>query len=151
MGRIKGLAHEEGREEKLHKLAEELNVRSSDIEEMQERFAGRDLSLDAKLGFDQDVTFLDLLPDYGPNQEATLGDRQEQAVLRDEIETALEGLNEKEQYIIRHRVMAEDSMTLQELGDKFNISRERIRQIEAAALKKLKGQLADAEMQWAEA
>jgi len=148
MGKIKGIAHAEHREEKIEELAQELSVKSSDIEEMQKRFAGRDLSLDAKLGFDQDMTFLDLLPDFSPDQEDLLGEREEEDALTDEVEDALGNLSERERFIIRHRIMAEDPLTLQELGDRFHISRERVRQIEGEALKKLKDRLAGAELTW---
>lgn len=146
MGKIKGLADEERKDEKLAELAQKLNVRCSDIEVMQERFANRDLSLDAKLEWDQHVTFLELLPDFSPDQEEVLGDREEDESLKESVEKALEALNERERFIIRHRVMTEDSMTLQELGDKFQISRERVRQIEAEALKKLRKEWAGAEL-----
>jgi RNA polymerase sigma-32 factor len=148
MGKIKGLMHEEDRDEKTEELAQELNVKSSDIEEMQKRFAGRDLSLDAKLDLNQDVSFLDLLPDHSPDQEELLGDREEDDALRYEVDGALENLSEREQFIIRHRIMADEPLTLQELGDTFHISRERIRQIESEALRKLKEQLAGAELTW---
>ncbi|MCJ7665075.1 MAG: hypothetical protein MUO24_12660, partial [Desulfobacterales bacterium] len=146
MGRIKGIAHEEHQEEKIEELAQELTVRSSDIEEMQKRFAGRDLSLDAKLDFDQGITFLDLLHDLSPDQEELLGKSEEEDVLKDEVEEALGNLNERERFIISQRIMADDPMTLQELGDTFQISRERVRQIEGEALRKLKDRLASAEM-----
>ncbi|OGP54496.1 MAG: RNA polymerase subunit sigma-70 [Deltaproteobacteria bacterium RBG_13_52_11] len=151
MGKIKGLAHEEHQEEKIEELAQELNVRGSDIEEMQKRFAGRDLSLDAKLDLDQGTTFLDLLPDLSPDQENLLGEREEDEVLKDEVEAALGDLSERERFIVRHRIMADDPLTLQELGDQFDISRERIRQIEGEALRKLKVKLAGAagtELTW---
>ena len=151
MGKIKGLAHEERQEEKIEELAQELNVRGSDIAEMQKRFAGRDLSLDAKLDLDQGISFLDLLPDLSPGQEDLLGEREEDEALRDEVEGALEDLSERERFIVRHRIMADDPMTLQELGDQFDISRERIRQIESEALRKLKDKLAGAELTWATA
>jgi len=146
MGKIKGIAHEEHREEKIEELAQELSVRSSDIEEMQKRFAGRDLSLDAKLDFDQGISFLDLLPDLSPDQEELLGESEEDDVLKNEVEEALGNLNERERFIISQRIMADDPMTLQELGDTFQISRERIRQIEGEALRKLKDRLASAEL-----
>jgi RNA polymerase sigma-32 factor len=148
MGKIKGLAHEEHQEEKIEELAQELKVSGSDIEEMQKRFAGRDLSLDAKLDLDQGISFLDLLPDYSPDQEALLGEREKDAGLRGEVGEALDNLSEREQFIVRHRIMTDDPMTLQELGDTFAISRERVRQIEGEALKKLKDRLAGAELTW---
>ncbi len=146
MGKIKGIAHEEHREEKIEELAQELSVRSSDIEEMQKRFAGRDLSLDAKLDFDQGISFLDILPDLSPDQEELLGESEEDNVLKDEVQEALGNLNERERFIISQRIMADDPMTLQELGDTFQISRERIRQIEGEALRKLKDRLASTEL-----
>jgi RNA polymerase sigma-32 factor len=148
MGKIKGLAHEEHQEEKIEQLAQELKVRGSDIEEMQKRFAGRDLSLDAKLDADQGVSFLDLLPDLSPDQEDLLGEREEHEVIKNEVEEALGDLSERERFIIRHRIMDDTPMTLQELGDQFDISRERVRQIEGEALRKLKDKLAGAEMTW---
>jgi len=148
MGKIKGIAHAEHKEEKIEELAQELSVRSSDIEEMQKRFAGRDLSLNAKLGFDQDMTFLDLLPDFSPDQEELLGACEEDDALKDEVEDALGDLSERERFIIRHRIMADEPMTLQELGDTFHISRERVRQVEGEALKKLKDRLGGAELTW---
>ena len=146
MGRIKGIAHEEHREEKIEELAQELSVRSSDIEEMQKRFAGRDLSLDAKLDFDQGVSFLDILPDLSPDQEELLGESEEDDVLKGEVQQALGNLSERERFIISRRIMADDPMTLQQLGDTFQISRERVRQIEGEALRKLKGRLGSAEL-----
>jgi RNA polymerase sigma-32 factor len=146
MGRIKGIAHEEHREEKIEELAQELSVRSSDIEEMQKRFAGRDLSLDAKLDFDQGISFLDILPDLSPDQEELLGESEENDVLKGEVHEALGNLSERERFIISQRIMADDPMTLQELGDTFQISRERVRQIEGEALRKLKDRLASTEL-----
>jgi len=147
MGKIRNLIHEENRGEKIQELAEELNVRCSDIEEMQERFAGRDLSLDAKIEDDHDATFLDFLTDQTPDQEIILGEWEEDEARRHGVSEALGTLSDREQYIIRQRIMADDPMTLQELGDRFRISRERVRQIEAAALRKLRGVLSTTE--WA--
>ncbi len=146
MGKIKGIAHEEHREEKIEKLAEELSVRSSDIEEMQKRFAGRDLSLDAKLDIDQGISFLDILPDQSPDQEELLGESEADDLLKGEVQEALGNLSERERFIIGQRIMADDPMTLQELGDTFQISRERVRQIEGEALRKLKDRLGSAEL-----
>jgi RNA polymerase sigma-32 factor len=146
MGRIKGIVHEEHREEKIEELAQELSVRSSDIEEMQKRFAGRDLSLDAKLDFDQGISFLDILPDLSPDQEELLGESEQDDVLKGEVQEAMGNLSERERFIISQRIMADDPMTLQELGDTFQISRERVRQIEGEALRKLKDRLGDTEM-----
>ena len=60
------------------------------------------------------------------------------ALVKRNIAGALEKLNEREGYIIRHRIMADDPETLQEIGDRFHVTRERARQIEKDALKKLR-------------
>jgi len=81
---------------------------------------------------------LDSLPDERQNQEELLGEHQEAAILQREVGKALEKLNEKERYIIEQRVAADDPRTLQEIAEHFSISRERVRQIEEGARKKLK-------------
>ncbi|MDP2681906.1 MAG: RNA polymerase factor sigma-32 [Deltaproteobacteria bacterium] len=97
----------------------------------------RDLSLDNEIGED-DVTYLDMLPDtsYNPEDTALVG--QEDSIVKDKISNALSALKEKERYVIENRFIAEPSLTLQEIGDGLGITRERVRQIENAAIKKLK-------------
>lgn len=141
MGRIRGIAYHEDRDEKIAQLAHELSVKTSDIEEMQKRLAARDISLDSRLDPDQGITFLDLLPDHTPDQEELLGESEEDLALREEVQQALDGLTERERFIISQRIMADDPMTLQEIGDTFKISRERVRQIETEALRKLRERL----------
>jgi RNA polymerase sigma-32 factor len=88
------------------------------------------------------MTMLDMLADERINQEEQLARHQEAAVLQREVGSALERLNDKERYIIEHRVAAEEPLTLQEIADHFAISRERVRQIEEGARKKLRTLLA---------
>ena len=83
-------------------------------------------------------TLLESLPDDRQNQEELLGDLQENALLRREIDQALTGLNDKERFVIEKRVTADNPLTLQEIADHFSISRERVRQIEEGALKKVR-------------
>jgi RNA polymerase sigma-32 factor len=118
-------------------IAESLGVRSEEIEEMDRRMGGRDLSLDAQVSEDGETTHLDQLVYEGENQEAELIRKEEMALIQRNIAGALATLNEKESFIIRHRVMAEDPLTLQAIGDRYHITRERARQIEKQALKKL--------------
>ncbi|MEK7829380.1 MAG: RNA polymerase factor sigma-32 [Deltaproteobacteria bacterium] len=97
----------------------------------------RDLSLDNEIGED-DVTYLDMLPDtsYNPEDAALVG--QEDSIVKDKISNALSALKEKERYVIENRFITEPSLTLQEIGDGLGITRERVRQIESEAIKKLK-------------
>lgn len=81
---------------------------------------------------------LDSLADDRSNQEELLAGREEAAILQREVGKALEKLNDKERYIIEQRVAAEEPLTLQEIADHFAISRERVRQIEEGARRKLR-------------
>ena len=152
MGKIKDISFDEEQgEEKLHDLASELEIDEKEIERMAERFTARDLSLDAPVGDEQETTFLDFLVDLTPNQEEALAEKERKDFLHREIRRALEKLNGRERVIIEKRIMAEEPATLQELGDLFNISRERVRQIEGVALRKLRKELQGNEEIWGEA
>jgi len=118
-----------------------LDVKESEIMEMEQRLRG-DCSLDSELIGGEGFTLMESLADDRLNQEEVLVENQEASILEKEIAQALTRLNEKERYVIEHRVAAEDPQTLQEIADHFSISRERVRQIEEGALKKMKQLLA---------
>lgn len=117
-----------------------LDVKESEFLEMEQRLRG-DYSLDAEIAGSDGGTLLEVLVDDRMNQEELLAETQENAIIEREIGRALGRLNEKERYIIEHRVSAEEPKTLQEIADHFSISRERVRQIEEGALKKMRSQL----------
>jgi RNA polymerase sigma-32 factor len=123
-------------------IAETLKVKEAEIEEMDMRLNNRDLSLDAALTAGGDSTYIDYLRYEGEDQETALIRKEETALVKMNIAGALEKLNEREKYIIHHRVMADTPITLQDIGNKFNITRERARQIEAQALKKMRTAIA---------
>ena len=101
-----------------------------------------ELSLDNPVAGNGRTTHLDMLCDTRPGQEETASVREEQALARREIKNALSNLNDKERLIIENRVMADSPESLQNLGDRLGLTRERVRQIEAQALKKLEKTLA---------
>ncbi|MDX9820823.1 MAG: RNA polymerase sigma factor RpoH [Syntrophales bacterium] len=119
-------------------IAETLGVKAHEIEEMDMRMSNRDLSLDAAVSEDGDSTHMDFLVYEGEDQEESLIRKEEKDLVQQNIAGALSTLSEKEIFIIKHRVMADVPLTLQEIGDKYNITRERARQIEKQALKKLR-------------
>lgn len=125
----------------LQEAALSLDVKEAEVLEMEQRMRG-EYSLDAEIESGDGLTMLDSLPDESRNQEELLADHQEAVVLQRKIGKAMELLNEKERYIIEQRVAAEEPLTLQEIADYFAISRERVRQIEEAARKKLRNFLA---------
>lgn len=118
-------------------IAATLGVRPEEIEEMDIRMGSRDLSLDAHVIDDGESTHMDYLMYDGEDQETALIRKEEMALVQHNIAGALAKLNEKESFIIRNRVMADNPLTLQAIGDRYRITRERARQIEKQALRKL--------------
>lgn len=114
-----------------------LDVKESEYLEMEQRLRG-DCSLDAELVAGEGYSLMDSLADERMNQEELLAENQSAALLEREVSQAVSRLNEKERFVIEQRVSAEDPLTLQEIADHFSISRERVRQIEEGALKKMK-------------
>ena len=96
-----------------------------------------DLSLD-KMVSGELTTHLDLLSDTAPTQEESFAATQEAANVKSGITDALSVLSDRERMVIRSRVMAEEPESLQALGERLGLTRERVRQIQGAALKKLK-------------
>ncbi len=129
-----------GGDDDLQATALSLDVKESEVVEMDQRMRG-EFSLDAEIADADGITFLDSLADDRQNQEEMLAALQENDLLQREIATALSGLNEKERFVIEHRITADEPLTLQDIADRFAISRERVRQIEVGALKKMKNAL----------
>jgi len=124
-------------------LAETFGVKRSEIEEMTQRLIGHDLSLDVRLSDDEDAaTHLELLTDQSDDAEAELMECQRRAHLEDSVANVISQLKPREQFIVRYRLMASNPMTLQEIGTRFGVSKERVRQVENNLKKKLVYQLA---------
>jgi RNA polymerase sigma-32 factor len=119
-------------------MADKLEVSEKDIEDMAVMMSGRDTSLNVELFAGEDYTLLDRLVDQRINQEEELADKQESQQLKQQVQQAMQVLNERERRIVQKRILDEDSTTLQVLADEYNISRERVRQIEQNALRKVK-------------
>jgi RNA polymerase sigma-32 factor len=138
----KALEADQGKEEKYDLVANDLNVSKKDVLEMEQRMASRDLSLDAPIDDNQELTHFDLLKETSPNQEEVLGEEEERTILENGVRVAMKRLNEREEYVVRNRIMADSPHTLQEIGSHLRLSRERVRQIESEALKKLRKEIA---------
>ncbi len=100
-----------------------------------------DFSLDAEVGDNTHTTHLELLTDRGPLQEDALADKEEKSEVQRTIRKALKTLDPREVYILTHHLLADRPVTLEEIGAKFRITRERVRQIEEKALAKLRRHL----------
>jgi RNA polymerase sigma-32 factor len=124
-------------------IARKLNVKASDVREMEQRMGGRDLSLDAPIGDEGDTTHLDFVESETASQADEVADRQEADITRTRVRLAMQRLDPRERFIIEQRIMGDTEMTLSELGEHFGFSRERARQLEIRAKDKLKAALAE--------
>ncbi|HSE90987.1 MAG TPA: RNA polymerase factor sigma-32 [Candidatus Binatia bacterium] len=119
-------------------LAQRLNVKEDEVVEMEQRLASRDLSVDMPMGDDEEATLLHFLPDQKESPEEQIAETQYQQLLREKMEQFAAALKDKELVIFRERLLNEEPLTLREIGEKYDISRERVRQIEERVKRKLK-------------
>ena len=125
-------------EEYYSKLSSDLKVSIKEIKEMDQRMGGKDYSLDEEIKTDEKQTKIDFLPSVSQSQEEIIIEDQQKKELESSLKEAIKTLNEREAYIINNRLLSERQITLEKLGEKFKISRERVRQIEKTAIKKIK-------------
>ena len=118
-------------------LSSRMDIPEKDIELMQQRLGGKDVSLDAPIDDDGGTHLIDLQKDSS-NPESELEVLELIDLLKEKIEDIKPSLNEKELAILENRVLADEPLTLQEIGDKFGITRERARQLEERLMKNIK-------------
>ena len=120
-------------------IADRLQVRERDVVEMDQRLGGWELSLDQPINpEDGESTFLDLLPAQTPAIDESLAEDQLRILFRQKLGEFSKTLNEREEDILRNRLLSENPLTLEELGKKYSITKERSRQLEAKIIKKLR-------------
>ncbi len=122
-------------------LAQRLDVKESEVVEMEQRLAARDLSVDAPIESGESATMLDFLPSKEATAEEQVASAESRELISQKVREFGETLTGKDRVIFDGRLMAEEPMTLQEIGDRYGISRERVRQIEERVKKKLKAYL----------
>lgn len=125
-------------------VAQALRVGEDDVEQMASRLAAVDRSLNAPFTEDGDGEWQDLLADENPDPEAEVMNSRDTDKRSQWLGEAMGALTEREQLIIRERRLREDSVTLEKLGERLGISKERVRQIEHHALNKLRKALTEA-------
>jgi RNA polymerase sigma-32 factor len=125
--------------EGIHQLSGKLGVSEEEITDMQSRLSGRDVSLDAPVGEDGNARLIDLQSEADPSaMDENYGRKEELAILSEKIEALRPTLNEKEKFLLDARVLSDEPMTLQEIGDKYGTTREAVRQMENRLLEKIR-------------
>jgi RNA polymerase sigma-32 factor len=139
--RISALDEGDMRPDQVKRIASQLGVAEQDVIDMNRRLGG-DASLNAPIREDGDSgEWQDWLVDESASQENRLAESEQSEIRRKALGEALIVLNERERRIFAARQLAEEPTTLEQLADEFQVSRERIRQIEVRAFKKVKDEV----------
>jgi RNA polymerase sigma-32 factor len=119
-------------------LADRLNVRERDVIEMGQRLGNWEVSLDQPIGEDQEGSLLDVLPSQQVPADEQLAQTQLQTLFRAKLAEFIKTLDERDEDILRNRILSETPLTLDDLGTKYSITKERTRQLEARIIKRLR-------------
>jgi RNA polymerase sigma-32 factor len=137
LNKEKKLLHADGIKPESSLLASRLEVREKDIVEMEQRFNGPDISLESPVSPDSTTEHKDLLSQQGPSVEEIAEKREIIEKIKGFLDKQKDSLCEREKVILEDRLLQDDSRSLKNIAEQFDISRERIRQIEARLLKKI--------------
>lgn len=139
-------AIEEGdlRPEQVAEIARKLGVRDTEVIEMNRRLSGPDSSLNTPLRSDSESEWQDWLQDDSIDQETLLAETEELNERQSLLAEAMQQLNPRERDIIEARRLRDEPVTLEELSKKYDVSRERVRQIEMRAFDKLQAAMKSA-------
>jgi len=119
-------------------LSDRLNVSEQDVIEMDQRLLYSDMSLDASITENSEDKYIDFIPSSDETIEENIASGEIKSILSDKIEDFTRTLSDKERIVFEKRLFTEEPVTLNDLGKEFNVSRERIRQIETKLKNKLK-------------
>ena len=136
-GQMQAIEDGDLKPEQVSKIARMLAVPEQDVVSMNRRLAAPDHSLNAPVRAESEGEWQDWLVDEGENQETELANREELSGRKALLQGALRTLNERERHILIERRLKDNPTTLEELSQQYNISRERVRQIEVRAFEKL--------------
>ena len=144
--RLEREAMQRGEELDRHQLHQmistEIGVPMNDVEMMHGRLSGSDFSLNATQSVeDEGREWIDALEDDGAQAEEIVENELDTAQLREWLLGAMNALNERERFIVRERKLLDEPRTLESLGNELGLSKERIRQLEAAAFQKMRKSL----------
>ncbi|MDH5298747.1 MAG: sigma-70 family RNA polymerase sigma factor, partial [Desulfobulbaceae bacterium] len=138
LNKEKKLLESQGFKPEVKLLAQRLNVKESEVIEMTQRMDGWDVSLESPVREDSDDEQKNFLPYCGPTVEDEVAEGEIRARMAALLAKMEHLLNDKEKAILEGRLLSDEPLTLQDIADRFHVSRERVRQIEVNLLKKMK-------------
>lgn len=124
-------------------IGERLGIPKEEVEEMNQRIRGRDVSLNQPVDEESGSSLMDFQRAQDLSPDELLGNEEELSILREKIEQLRPQLNERENILLEERLLSDDPLTLQEIGEKYGITREAVRQAESRLLKKIKDLLTE--------
>jgi RNA polymerase sigma-32 factor len=124
-------------------LAHNLDVKEAEVAEMEMRLGNKDVSLNAPLGMDSNDTLIDIQPSHDETADVKFEDEDLNKKFKSKVNEFVATLNEKQRTIFYKRLYTNEPLTLQDIADTYKITRERVRQIEAGILKKMREFLGD--------
>ena len=130
-------------DELIEKLASEFETTPEKMTELLRRLDQREISLDAPAYHDSDATLVEMLPSTEEPQDVIVERQRRRSGIRTRLEGALAVLDDRERLIVEKRILSDDSASLASLGRELGVSRERARQLEVRAKKKLRDELKD--------
>jgi RNA polymerase sigma-32 factor len=146
-GHIKAIEDGDLKPDQVKLIATKLGVTEEEVVSMNRRLAAPDHSLNAPLRADSEGEWQDWLVDETPNQEALLAEQEEKGDRSELLAEGMKALNERERHILTERRLKDEPATLEDLSRHFDISRERVRQIEVRAFEKLQRAIREAAKQ----
>ncbi|MFC4272970.1 RNA polymerase sigma factor RpoH [Sneathiella chungangensis] len=136
-GQIEAIDEGDMTSEQVKTISKKLGVTEDEVISMNRRLTAPDHSLNAPMRAESEGEWMDWLEDETPNQETVYAENEELKSRRAMLEKAMDVLNERERHILTERRLRDEPLTLEELSQHYNISRERVRQIEVRAFEKL--------------
>jgi RNA polymerase sigma-32 factor len=136
-GQIQAIEEGDMTPEHVRQVAEKLSVSEEEVISMNRRLSAMDHSLNAPMRIEGDGEWQDWLEDESPDQETIYAEHEELDTRRKLLLGAMKDLNDRERHILTERRLRDEPLTLEELSQQYNISRERVRQIEVRAFEKI--------------
>jgi RNA polymerase sigma-32 factor len=136
-GQIEAIDEGDMTADQVKTISKKLGVTEDEVISMNRRLTAPDHSLNAPMRAESEGEWMDWLEDETPNQEAVYAENEELKSRRAMLENAMDVLNDRERHILTERRLRDEPLTLEELSQEYDISRERVRQIEVRAFEKL--------------